>query len=31
MTEIIEDSFPDHVLEVRIGGQKVYDYLVAIE
>lgn len=31
MTEAIEENFEDLVLEVYIGGQQVYDYLVAVE
>lgn len=31
LTEKIEDEFPDFTLEVFIGGQDVYDYLIAIE
>ncbi len=31
MTEELEERYPDLALEVRIGGQRVYDYLIAIE
>ncbi|MBE6578085.1 MAG: DAK2 domain-containing protein [Ruminococcaceae bacterium] len=31
MADSIEDRYPDHAVEVRIGGQKIYDYLIAIE
>lgn len=31
LTERLEEEYPDCSLEVYIGGQKVYDYLVAIE
>ena len=31
LTERIEDEYPDFVLEVYVGGQDVYDYLIAIE
>ena len=31
MTEAIEEQFPDLVLEVYIGGQEIYDYLISLE
>ena len=31
MTEALEDHFKYHVIEVYIGDQQVYDYLVAVE
>ncbi len=31
MTEALEERFPDFAVEVKICGQKVYDYLIAIE
>lgn len=31
LTERIEDEYPDFTLEVYVGGQDVYDYLLAIE
>ena len=31
LTERIEDEYPDLTLEVYIGGQDVYDYLIAVE
>jgi len=31
MTEAIEERFEDLVLEVFIGGQEIYDYLIAVE
>lgn len=31
LTEKIEEAYPDCELEVHIGGQEVYDYLVAVE
>ncbi|MBQ8140877.1 MAG: DAK2 domain-containing protein [Clostridia bacterium] len=31
LTETLEKRFPDHALEVYIGGQQIYDYLIALE
>ena len=31
MTEALEEHFKYHVIEVYIGDQQVYDYLVAVE
>ena len=31
LTERIEEAYPDCELEVHIGGQEVYDYMVAVE
>ncbi|MBQ9071236.1 MAG: DAK2 domain-containing protein [Clostridia bacterium] len=31
LTELIEESYPDCELEVYIGGQDVYDYMIAVE
>ena len=31
LTERIEDEYPDLTLEVYVGGQDVYDYLIAVE
>ncbi len=31
MTEALEERFEDHVVEVYLGGQKIYDYLIAVE
>lgn len=31
LTELIEDKYEDCTLTVYIGGQKVYDYLIAVE
>ena len=31
LTAYIEDEYPDITLEVYVGGQDVYDYLIAIE
>ncbi|MBE6537071.1 MAG: DAK2 domain-containing protein [Ruminococcaceae bacterium] len=31
LTERIEEEYPDFTLDVYIGGQDVYDYLIAIE
>lgn len=31
MTEALEERFEDHVIEVYLGGQKIYDYLIAVE
>ena len=31
ITEIIEDTFDDLALEVYIGGQDIYNYLIAVE
>lgn len=31
MTEALEEHFKYHVIEVYIGGQQVYDYLIAVE
>ncbi|MBQ2999132.1 MAG: DAK2 domain-containing protein [Clostridia bacterium] len=31
VTEALEERFEDHVIEVYLGGQKIYDYLIAVE
>ena len=31
MTDALEERFEDHVVEVYLGGQKIYDYLIAVE
>ena len=31
LTEKLEEKYPDHTVEVYIGGQEVYDYMLAIE
>lgn len=31
MTEALEERFEDLVVEVYLGGQKIYDYLIAVE
>ncbi|MBO5938772.1 MAG: DAK2 domain-containing protein [Clostridia bacterium] len=31
MSEALEERFEDHVVEVYLGGQKIYDYLIAVE
>ncbi len=31
MTERLEEAFPELSLEVRIGGQEIYEYLIAVE
>ena len=31
LTEMIEEAYPDCELEVHIGGQEVYDYMIAVE
>lgn len=31
MSEALEERFEEHVVEVYLGGQKIYDYLIAVE
>ena len=31
MTEALEENFPDHEIDVYVGGQKIYRYLIAVE
>ena len=31
MTETLEENFPDHEIDVYVGGQKIYRYLIAVE
>lgn len=31
LTELIEEAYPECELEVHIGGQEVYDYMIAVE
>ena len=31
MTECLEEHFPDHEIDVYVGGQAIYQYLIAVE
>jgi dihydroxyacetone kinase-like predicted kinase len=31
MTECLEEHFPDHEIDVFVGGQAIYRYLIAVE
>ncbi len=31
LTERLEEEYPDHEITVYVGGQEVYDYLIAVE